>query len=340
MRTWLGVVAVCGCIGGVAVPIGGSHKSRTENQRSIMEEDFVPVALDYEPAWKQTVREVKVRVWADDKYRAETSHWEKAFDLQVDQVNAVLEPKLGIRLVVVQRSAWERYEPGSTLEEDLEALRSQDAGDDVFFVVGLVSAQSLVSATFDKMGIAFIGGRDLVVRGYADIEERKQFKNAFPDVPADEIDAALLARRKHKQTTLLLHELGHSLGARHESQPDTMMNAGYSRMVTAFSAGAVTAMLQGIDQRLHPELGGVPQVAAHHGTSRIELAIVSDGRVMHQGNFVEGAALAQLLEQAHRDDPDTEVVVRKHKAATRAAVQELVDKATAAGLQHVSVSPY
>jgi metallopeptidase family M12-like protein/biopolymer transport protein ExbD/TolR len=340
MRTWPGVVAVCGCIGGVAVPIGGPHKSRTENQRSIMEEDFVPVALDYEPTWKQPVREVKVRVWADEKYRAENFHWEKAFDLQVEQVNAVLEPKLGIRLVVVQRTAWARQEPGSTLEEDLEALKAQDAGGDVFFVIGLVSAQSLVSATFDKMGIAYIGGRDLVVRGYADIEERKQFKNAFPDVPADEIDAALLARRKHKQTTLLLHELGHSLGANHEPQPDAMMNAGYSRMVTGYSSGAREAMLQGIEQRMHPELAGVQQVAAHHGANRVELAIISDGRVMHGDNFVQGAALAQMLEQAHRDDPDTEVVIRKHKSAPAAALQELVGKANAAGLQRVSVSPY
>ena len=340
MRMWLVAMVLSGCIGGVVMPIGGPHRSRTETQRSIMEEDFVPVALDYEPTWKQPVRELKVRVWADEKYRAENFHWEKAFDLQVEQVNAVLEPKLGIRLVVVQRSAWARHEPGSTLEEDLEALRSQDAGDDVFFVIGLVSAQSLVSATFDQLGIAYINGRDLVVRGYADIEERTQFKNAFPDVPADEVDAALLARRKHKLTTVLLHELGHSLGVDHESQPDTMMNAGYSRMVTAYSAGAVTAMLQGIDQRLHPELGGVQQVAAHHGTNRVELVLLPTGQVMHGENAIQGMALTQLLEEAHRADPDTEVVVRKSRAAKADALQELVGKVNAAGLQHVSVSPY
>lgn len=339
MRMWLVAMVLSGCLGGVVVPIGGPHRSRAENQRTIMEEDFVPVALDYEDSWKQPVREVKVRVWADDKYRAENFHWEKSFDQQVEQVNAVLGPKLGIRLVVVQHSAWSRYESGSTLQDDLMALEQEDDASGAFVVIGLVSGQSLVTATFDQLGIAYIGGKHVVVRGYADLEERKQFQNGFPDVPADEREAALLARKKHKLTTVLLHELGHSLGVDHEDQPDTLMNAGYSRNMTGFSTTARTAILDGIDQRLNPQLASTQQVQPR-GTHKLELTMLPNGDLMQGGNIVQGKALSEKLEHAHQVDPDTEVVVRKAAAAPESAVEKLRGRAAFAGLSHVTVTTY
>jgi len=118
------------------------------------------------------------------------------------------------------------------------------------------------------------------------------------------------------------------------------MNAGYSRMVTGYTNAPREAILRGIEQRMHPEVGGVQQVAQHHGTSRIELVLLPTGQVMHGENTIQGMALAELLEEAHRADPDTEVVVRKSHAAKAEALQALVGKVNAAGLQHVSVSPY
>jgi len=331
MRMWLVAMALSGCL---AMP---GARTRAQHQRRIMEDDLMPAVLDYEPTWKQPIREVTVRVWADEKYRAENSRWEKAFELQLAQVNAVLGAKLGIKLVVVQSNAWARHEPGSTLDEDLEALESQDDGTGAFVVIGLVSGQSLVSATFEELGVAYVGGHHVVVRGYADLEERTQFKNAFPDVAGDEIEQVLLARKQHKLTTVLLHELGHSLGVNHDAEQDTMMSSGYSRMVAGYSTSAVAAMLQAIDQRMHPGLAGAPPVA-HHG--QLEFVIVFDGRVMHDGSYLDDAALQQLLQQAHHDDPDTEVVVKKHKRAKQIALSDLVEKLRAAGLEHVSVFSY
>ncbi len=131
------------------------------------------------------------------------------------------------------------------------ALQERDPGDDVFAVVVLTSSLPLVSAMFDELGLATVDGRHLALRGHADLEERKLYASAFPDLRAEERELALVQLRHHKTAVVLLHELGHVLGLDHEIDSTTIMNATYSNHATAFNAKAREVMLCAVDQRLH-----------------------------------------------------------------------------------------
>ena len=140
------------------------------------------------------------------------------------------------------------------------ALIEIDPGDDVFAVVGLTSSLPLVSATFDELGLAALGGRHIMVRGYADLEERKMYANAFPDLRPEERELALEHLRHHKSAVVVLHELGHVLGVEHENDATSIMNASYSNKATTFTPTARKVILASVDERLHR--GTAPQVAA------------------------------------------------------------------------------
>ena len=90
----------------------------------------------------------------------------------------------------------------------------------MFAVIVLTSSLPLVSATFEELGIARVNARHLVVRGYADIEERKLYADAFRDLLPAEREMALEQSRQHKTAVVLLHELGHNLGYEHDRDAD------------------------------------------------------------------------------------------------------------------------
>jgi len=248
------VIGLVGCISPV-MSIGG--KSSTEAQHDTLSRLF-PAQLTAINQWKGEVRVAKLRVWADDEYRAQNVRWEHGFEEQLDYANQVLIPMLGLRLEAEYKT-WQHHAPGSSLSDHLDALTRSDPSDDAAFVVGLTSSLGLVSATFDQIGIATVGGRYLVVRGHADLEERKDFERAFPKLEAEERASVLEARRRHKTTTVLLHELAHSLGALHEVEPDWVMTASYSHRASAISDRNRELMLITLDDRLKPAAARDPR---------------------------------------------------------------------------------
>lgn len=251
------VVIMSGCLISPIIPIGGGGKSRTELQHESLGKLF-PAQLVALGKWTSEVRVARLRVWADDEYRAQNLRWQRGFDEELDYANHVLFPMLGVRLEAEYRS-WERHAPGSTLADHLETLATIDPGDDVVWVVGLTSSLSLASATFEQLGVATLGGRHLVVRGHADLEERKAFERAFPDLDPEERESVLEARRRHKTTAVLIHELAHSLGALHETEPDWIMNASYSHHAASISDRNRELMLITLDERLKPPAARDPR---------------------------------------------------------------------------------
>src|SRR5262249_32808405 len=124
--------------------------------------------------------------------------------------------------------------------------------EDVVWVVGLTSSLSLVAGGFEQLGVATLGERHLVVRGHADLEERKAFERAFPDIDPAQRENVVEARRRHKITAVLVHELAHSLGALHETEPDWVMNPTYSHRAASIHARNRELMLITLDDRLKP----------------------------------------------------------------------------------------
>jgi biopolymer transport protein ExbD len=309
-------------------------------------ERVTPASFADHHEWAGAVTTAKIRVWADDAYRAQNLHWEQTFQDQLDATNEVLASMFGVRLVA-DFHAWPRHAPEASLDDTLAALAEADPGDNVLSVVGLTSSISLVSATFEQLGVAHLGGNHLVVRGYADLEERKGFEARFTELRAEERDLLYQSRRRHKTTAILLHELAHNLGAAHVADEATLMNALYSERAAAFDAHSRDVILAALDARVRPARAPAadhPAVAvvaaahtpepAHH--AKLFVRIDDAGRRFIAGQLVDTDTLDDLLRMSQRDDPDTEIVIKATARAPRPAIVDLLDHAKTAGLARYS----
>ena len=321
----------------------GAGKSAKEAQHDTMAE-LGPARLVTGETWKGEVTTRKIRVWADEPYRTQNRQWQKSFDEPLELANLVITPMFGLRLVA-EYMVWERNVPAARLTDDLTALEDRDPGNDVFAVVGLTSSLPLVSATFDELGLATLGGRHIALRGYADLEERKMYANAFPDLRAEERELALVQLRHHKSAVVLLHELGHVLGVEHEIDSTTIMNASYSNHAAAFSAQARELMLRTIDQRLQrkvttPEGPIAPTTTVAEQTPRtattphapIVIRVTKKAATMVEGKRLDAAALDALLQAAFAQDSGTPIVISEDRNVPTGVVGALLDRAKAIGL--------
>jgi len=337
-------VMVCGCLSPVMRFGGGKsvHEVQQEEYGRV-----TPTSFAGHHEWAGDVRTARIHVWADDAYRAQNLHWQQTIQDQLEAANEVLAATFGVRLVADYR-VWQRHAPGASLEESLDALDELDAGEDVLSVVGLTSSISLVSATFEQLGFASVGGRHMIIRGYADVEERKMFEAEFTELLAEERDLLYKSRRRHKTTAVLLHELGHNLGAEHVPTEDTLMHETYSERSSAFDPQSHEVILATLDQRLHRGRGApaaepttpessarVAAPVAHH---KLAVNINDAGQYSAGSHTLDDATLDGLLRQSFTDDPDTEIVVTAAKHAPRAAVIDLLDRAKAIGLQRFSLA--
>ena len=332
----LAVVAAC-----MTPPIHfGAGKSAREAQHDQLSE-LLPPSLDMEKRWTGEIRTAKLRVYADDDFRAQNVSWRQTVGEELEYANAVLEPVLGVHLFAEYRDWDYRAPAGSSLDDVLTALAQHDPGDDVLSVIALTSSLSLVTATFEQLGLAQLAGRHAVLRGYADLEERTAFERAFPDLPADERAAALEARRRHKTTVLMLHELGHNLGIEHDPAPGTIMNATYSDQATAFGDHAREVALATLDARLnHRELAAAPPPVLppprklHH---EVTVRIAADGSLALDGTTVDPGDLEGKLSTALALDDELALTIQATRATPRELVVKFVDHARQLGAKNISM---
>jgi hypothetical protein len=327
---------VCGWLGSACLitPVMhfGEGKSARESQHEIAAEHVAPSSFERSHDWDGRTSNVRIRVWADDAYRAQNLHWQQTFEDSIEHANEVLGGMFGVQLVAEFRS-WSRAAPDATLEDSLRALTELDPGDDVLTVMGLTSSLGIVAATFEKLGVAEVGGHHMVLRGYADLEERKLFDRLFTELRSEERELLYQARRRHKTTGLLLHELGHNLGAEHVPDEDTLMHASYSEHATKFDPHSREVILAGFDRWLHR---GLPAAAEPAPTAqptattarRLVIDLDATGKASANGTELDGAQLDALL--AGPDRPG-EVVLRYGKATPPEARNALIGRAQAAG---------
>ncbi|MGE5181127.1 MAG: biopolymer transporter ExbD [Acidobacteriota bacterium] len=328
----LALVLLCGCFVSPVVPFGAG-KSPTEAQHARATE-LTPPLLATEPRFEGTLRTAKIRVWADDEYRAQNVHWQRTFGEQLAYANSVLEGSFGVHLDAEYRE-WPRHAPAATLEDSLAVLARQDPGDGVLAVVGLTSSLGLVSATFDKLGVASLPGRHIVLRGYADLEERRAIELELRDLHADERETLLEARRRHKMAAVLLHELGHNLGVPHEPAADTIMNAMYSAHAAAFSDDARVTMLHALEERLG---GRVPGAPVDDRAPALTLEVAASGDVVLGGRTLDRSEVDDMLRAAYEHGPETQVVIRAAKGAPHAAVIDVIERGRAIGLHRFAIA--
>jgi hypothetical protein len=249
----VGLAVVIGVAACITPPITMGKKV---DQKRLQRHDLAlitPAPLESTSPWKGDPRELKVRVYLDEDFRAQTLHWKQQIEEQFDDANQFLVPALGIRLDVVSYEMWDQRSASMSMNDLAAALQAHDAGDDVAWVVGYVSSLSVASTSFEQLGVAQLLGKHVVIRGYADSGEKKLLAEAFPKVPAVERERAFEARRRHKQTVVLIHEIAHTLGAIHENDPGWIMHASYDVAMSQFSDRSRELMQISIDERIKPK---------------------------------------------------------------------------------------
>ena len=333
----VGVFAcVCFASGCLITPVMhfGEGKSARQSQQDIVAEHVAPASFERSHEWDGKVSTVRIRVWADDAYRAQNVHWQQTFEAELEHANDVLGGMFGVRLVAELRS-WSHAAAGATLEDSLQALAELDPGDDVLTVVGLTSSLGLVAATFEKLGVAEVGGRHMVLRGYADLEERKTFDRVFTDLRSEERELLYQARRRHKTTGVLLHELGHNLGADHVPDEDTLMHEAYSEHAAKFDPHSRGLMLASFDRRLRRGQSAATEPApatqspsAARAPMRLVIDLDAGGKVSVSGKSLDDAQLDALFSGTDRP---TDVVIRYSKGTPAEARNAILGRAQAAG---------
>lgn len=330
-------VAAGGCFVQSPVVRFGGGKSAKEAQYDQASKLTPPVLVALDEGWEGNVSTATIRVWADDDFRAQNVHWRETFGEQLAYANEVLGPMLGLRLVAEYREWHHSLDAGVTLEDRLDELRKQDPGNDVLGVVGLTSALGLVSATFDHLGVASTPGRHIMLRGYANGQERVAFDRYFRELKPEEREALYRGRRRHKTTAVLLHELAHNLGVGHEVVPDTLMNPMYSDKAASFTPQARDIMLATIDARLgRKSIVRMSASAETHPT--LVVTIGPAGQPSIGGNVVDDTTLDELLKMSFADDPQTQIVVKAPRGSPQGPVVKVLERAKAAGLTRMAIS--
>jgi hypothetical protein len=324
----------------------GEGKSASQSQHDLAAEHVAPSSFERSHDWDGRISRVRIRAWADDAYRAQNLHWQQTFEDSLEHANEVLGGMFGVQLVAEFRS-WSRAAPGATLEDSLQALAELDPGDDVLTIVGLTSSLGIVAASFEKLGVAEVGGHHMILRGYADLEERKTFDRLFTELRQEERELLYQARRRHKTTGVLLHELGHNLGAEHVPDEDTLMHDTYSEHAAAFDPRSRGVILAGFDHWLHraqpaatdpaPAAANPAPAAANpapaarpfaRAATQLVIDLDATGKATANGAPVDSAQLDALF--AGPDRPG-EVVLRYGKRTPPEARNALIGRAQAAG---------
>lgn len=358
----LGIVAVvlAGCVIGPAGTFGaGKSRQQVVHEQAAQ---LTPTRLHAVGSYAGDIQTKKIRVWADDDYRAQNVHWQQGFQQILDDANDILGPQFGIRLTPEFVDWPYREPPGAEIETALADLMQHDPERDAFCVVGLISSISLVTASFDKIGYAQVPGRYLVVRGYSDIHERKALEQSFEDLRKDERSLMFDARKHHKRLALLLHELGHTFGAEHASVPSSVMAPSYSVQSTEFDDTSRTQIMAQLDARLgrasltassktpnapattpdppkpkpveRPPLKLDPK----DKTPVIVIVVDADGKRLIDGEPIADAQLDGIFLLAHDKNKLTRVYVRRDPESPPAVVQDVVDRAKRGKLTRVIVT--
>ncbi len=207
---------------------------------------LLPATLEASKAKGGDPRPIHVRVWADAGIRA-LPHWKEDIAEQVDYASQLLQPMLGIRLVIDKTSEWTRNgDPAAALAD----LAQADDGKDATWVIGYVTPPDTTSKAMSQLGDAKTLGHAVIVRGWAEKAETDALAGRLPDLNATQRSEVISAHRRHKQSVVLLHMLAVTLGAIDDNDPTWIDNPLYSPKQNTFSDRNRELMQLAIDARL------------------------------------------------------------------------------------------
>lgn len=221
-------------------------------------------------------RVLRVRAYASPSYAAQTPNWPAHLRSLFDDADPILEGAAGARLTLEAAAAWEG-EPVGDLTQHIKALKERDRGDGADLVIGLVGGLPMLDATFEKAGMSETPGRYLVLRAPNVAAEMDQVDRELRKASAEERSATSKRRIRHRELAVLLHEVGHALGALHESTEGSLMRPAYDRKMTRFGPGAKGLMQATIAHEAPDASDAKVAAAARRAAAGDRLAVLRGG---------------------------------------------------------------
>ena len=207
-----------------------------------------PVTFAGTEGAQQTARlQLRVRVRVAPG-RRRVLGWRSQFEASVRDANAALIAATRAELKIVSFKDWPNA-PGSNVstQGQLKALREADNGEGVDIVIGLADPVSLYLNELDGLGAAEVGGQRLVLRNSSSVKERDHISQTLNLVSKKDLDKLFRKRRRHRAAVVLLHELGHIMGAHHIEAAGAIMRSSYNQYTSVFSEPTRERMLAWID---------------------------------------------------------------------------------------------
>jgi predicted Zn-dependent protease len=238
MRRILLVALACGCA--IENPWTAQHNYA---------DSLRPAEVKATNTNKAPLRTFKVRAYADDGYQAQTPRWNAHIEEQLNRASAVLEAQFGARLELESARPWPREGSSARLADVLEQLKQKDNGSQVDWVIGYTASLDVFSAAQDQLGVAAFFGKYFVLRGMASAAELDAINQNLNLLGSDERDQLVRQRRLHKETTVLLHEWAHTLGAFHDRDPKALMAPQYDQGAAQFSEVSARVIGLGMEYR-------------------------------------------------------------------------------------------
>jgi hypothetical protein len=112
-------------------------------------------------------------------------------------------------------------------------------------------------------------GKHLVMRAMNDAREYEAIEQAFARESEAERRALHVSRKRHKAVTVLLHELGHTLGVPHETDTASIMHGSYDPKAMGYSDAAAGLMRLSLARRQDPA-AQTPQAFAAAFAAQLE----------------------------------------------------------------------
>jgi tetratricopeptide (TPR) repeat protein len=179
------------------------------------------------PIAPQPPRVFTIRAWVDLDYQSQSLHWTERVRTQVERASELTASSLNVEIKLVSIESWNHRAENSSLESQLNELEQQDSARDVDLVLGFVSSLQIFTESQDKLGLARFPGHHAVLRSMDNAAEHDAIVKVFTTFDANEKDNLYRERKLHKETSLLIHEWAHSLGAPHDSFGDSLVNPIY-----------------------------------------------------------------------------------------------------------------
>ncbi len=231
----------------LAVACGGPQIREQERKAADLGK-LVPATLEATRPKDGDPREAKVRVWVDAGVRA-LPNWKDKLTDQLDYAGQFLTPLLGVRFKIDGFKEWNRTGVLDPVEA-LRALKETDDGKEAAWVIGYIAPPETSTKALSDLGHAELLGRHIVVRAWAQKPETDALASTLPDLAAAERAEILASHERHKQTVILLHMVGRTLGAIGESDETWIQNPIYSPKQSTVSDRNRDLMQVSVDRRI------------------------------------------------------------------------------------------